>query len=99
MVLASFGPSVVVDPNGPNQQSGPGLASVPTDQGGTVLENFVSGELDSTIELQAPAPQKNPFEELNLFIGELSRIYQLAPRATMVRIQDMLQAMLTQSYA
>ena len=97
MVLADFGPEVTVDPNGPNQQSG--MANIPTDQGGTVIEDIAPGDLDSTIELQAPVPQKNPFEELNLFIGELCRIYGLAPRAAMVRVQDMLQAMLTQSYA
>jgi hypothetical protein len=97
MVLASFGPSVVVDPNGPNQ--GSTLGSRPTDQGGTVLENFVSGELDSTIELQGPVPQKNFFQEINLFVGGLAAYYQLAPRAVMERVQTDLQAMLTQSYA
>ncbi len=75
------------------------MDSLPKAADGTIIQDQFPGDLDSTLELQGPVPQKNPFEELNLFVGEIARLYAIPPRAAMVRIQDMLQAMLTQSYA
>ena len=94
MVLAPFGPEVTVDPSGPAQNSS--MASVPVDAGGTVLESQSDSDLDSTTELQGPAVQHNPWQEFQGFVAEIARIYQIAPRAAVVRIADMAQAFLQQ---
>ena len=88
----SYAPSVTVGDDAST------MLNKPASQGGTIIESQSDGDLDAAVQQAGPATQRNPFEEVNLFIGEFGRIYQIAPFAAATRIQDILQSILTQSY-
>lgn len=92
MVLPGYLPAVTVG----DQASE--MPHPPIDQGGTITQPETNGDLDSIAEVQGPVHQHNPFQEVNLFIGEFARVYSLTPMAAVARIQDILQAFFQQTY-
>lgn len=70
----------------------------PTNEGGTVAESLAATSLDAIKNTQLTAGfTGNLFQEVNTFIGEVAKVYAIAPRPAMVRIRDVLNAYLTQS--
>ena len=103
MVLAPFGPTVSVDPNGLNQQSG--MLNPPVSQGGTITQALTAHtELDPAVQLQGPVPQFNPFQEVNAFIAGMCSTYnaatglKIAPMAMWAKIRDVGNAMFAFTY-
>lgn len=93
-MVVAWNPNVAVDTaSTPSEMPNP-----PSQEGGSYLQHQGDGDLDSVVEIQGPIPQKNPFQEVNLFIGEFSRNFGLTPMASLARIQDMLQAIQQQTY-
>lgn len=77
---------------------GSDMPDPPDQDGGTIVENQTPGGLVIADEVQGPLSQKNPIQEINLFIGEFARVFRLTPMAALVRIQDILQAFSEQTY-
>jgi hypothetical protein len=81
----------------------------PVDAGGTVLETSDNNDLQAAPNFTQAGVQittgglqggllDNPFQTLNLFLGEFCRVYTLAPLAAIRRVEAMLLAMKTQFY-
>lgn len=70
----------------------------PVQAGSTVLESFGALDLSATESLQGSLGY-NPYSEVNLFVGEMAKHLECAPRAAAVRIQRILQSMFEQSFS
>ena len=92
----AFVPNVAVDSG--SDFSTIATGEVPLSQGGTITETSSDNDLVASIQQQGPVPQRNPFEEVNLFVGEIARGYAIAPMAAIRLIERVLQAMREQTY-
>lgn len=93
MVLA-WDPTVDVD-----AASDPSTADHPVDQNGGTIQQTVTGtDMDAVHEVQGPTPQANPWQEFNLFVGEIARTQRISPGAAIVLIEQMCQANREQTY-
>lgn len=70
----------------------------PASQGGTITSTSTDGSLNSLTQQQGPVPQRRPFEEVNLFVGEIARGYSVAPMAAIRMIEQICQAIREQTY-
>ena len=94
MVLPPYAPDAAVDAGGdPSTMDHP-----PQYDGGTVVQDQSPGDLDIATQVQGPVVQLNPIQEMNLIIGEWSRVFRLAPTASIKQMQDILQAFDQQTY-
>jgi hypothetical protein len=72
--------------------------NVPVQAGSTVLEHFDANDLNASESLQG-ALGYNPFSEVNLFIGEVAKKLECAPRAAWERIKRVGDELFRQSFS
>jgi hypothetical protein len=70
------------------------LENSPTNEGGTVQQSLGDGEMVVGANIQLTSPEVgNMFQEVNMFIGEVARVYAIGPAEARVRLMLILQAM------
>ncbi len=67
----------------------------PVMAGSTVIEAFQDGDLNAAANLQATLA-RNPYQEVNLLIGELARNWALSPVAAAQRLVTIVRSMYAQ---
>lgn len=69
----------------------------PTDAGGSILQTYGENDLNVATTMQG-ATAYNPFQEVNLFIGEMANKLGVSPKAAAARIVDLCRAFQTQTF-
>ena len=92
----AFAPTVVVD-SGSDVSTFP-TANVPVSQGGTITESETDSEFVAVSQLQVAVTTNGPWQEVNLFVGEIAAKYSIAPHAAIRAITQRLHAMEQQFY-